>query len=81
MATQADMILQFAHYLENEYQKQGISDVQITAETYVTLNGRRSRLMVDPQVDLTKINRGFAHKDWITSLPEKQKHWFGNKSQ
>ena len=65
MATQPDMILQFAHYLEKHYQDLGMEDVKITAECYVTLNGRRSRLFIDPQVDLTKVREGFTHKNWV----------------
>ncbi len=78
MATQPDMILQFAHYLEEEYQKEGIEDVKITAETYVTLNGRRSQLMIDPKVDLTEQERGFAHKSWILPFNDNQQNWLGN---
>jgi hypothetical protein len=76
MATQPDMILQFAHHLEEEYRKQGIQDVKITAETYVTLNGRRSQLMIDPNVDLTEQKRGFAHKNWIRPFNPNQQNWF-----
>ncbi len=65
MATQPDMILQFAHFLEGEYQKKGMEDVEITADSYVSLNGRRSRRFIDPSVDLTQVRQGFAHKDWI----------------
>ena len=65
MATQPDMILQFAHHLEEEYQKQGINDVEVRAEVYATLNGRRSRLLVDSDQDLTKVKPGLGHKDWI----------------
>ncbi len=78
MATQPDMILQFAHYLEDQYQQQGIEDVEITAESRVTLNGRRSRLMVDPDVDLTEIKRGFTHKDWILPYTGTEKSWFSS---
>lgn len=76
MATQPDMILQFAHYLEDHYQKQGIEDVKITAESHVTLNGRRSQLLVDPDVDLTKIERGFSHKDWVRPFDKTKKSWY-----
>lgn len=76
MSTQPDMLLQFAHYLEDQYQKQGMNDVKITAETHVTLNGRRGQPMIDPNVDLTEIKRGLAHKDWILSYNENQKSWF-----
>jgi hypothetical protein len=78
MSTQPDMILQFAHYLENQYREQGIEEVEIRAKSYVTLNGRRSRLMVNPDTDLTEIKRGLAHKDWILPYNRKEKSWFSN---
>ncbi|NGP89259.1 HTTM domain-containing protein [Fodinibius halophilus] len=78
MATQPDMILQFAHHLEKKYKQKGMDDVEIRAESFVTLNGRRSTLLVDPDVDLTEIERGFTHKDWITPYNENQTNWFTN---
>lgn len=65
MSTQPDMILQYAHFLEQEYMKKGIGDPEIRAEAYVTLNGKGSRLLIDPTVDLTLENDGFHHKKWI----------------
>ncbi|MCC7465610.1 MAG: HTTM domain-containing protein [Saprospiraceae bacterium] len=66
MAMQPDMILQFAHFLKQHYEKQGVADPTVRAEVYVTLNGRPSQLLIDPQVDLTKIRDGWSHKTWIT---------------
>lgn len=67
MSTQPDMILQYAQFLEQEYMKQGIADPEVRAEAYVTLNGKGSRLFIDPEVDLTKEKDGFHHKNWILS--------------
>lgn len=71
MATQPDMLLQFAHHLKEEYEEQGIHNVQITADAFVTLNGERSRRFIDPAVDLTQIKRGYATKNWILPFEEK----------
>ncbi|MEQ8625392.1 MAG: HTTM domain-containing protein [Vicingaceae bacterium] len=71
MSTQPDMILQFAHFLENHYQKQGIKNPIITAEIYVSLNGSPSQLFIDPSIDLTEIDDSFAHKEWILKLDPK----------
>ncbi len=68
MATQPDMILQFAHYLQQHYRDQGLNDLQITVASYVTLNGKRSRLLIDPATDLTSIRDGFSHKDWVLPM-------------
>ncbi|GAA4446010.1 HTTM domain-containing protein [Nibrella saemangeumensis] len=65
MAMQPDLILQFAHYLADYYQKQGVHDPQVRAEVYVTLNARPSRLLIDPTVDLTKVQDGWKPKEWI----------------
>ncbi|GAA4836191.1 HTTM domain-containing protein [Algivirga pacifica] len=70
MATQPDMILQFAHYIEEHYKAKGIKDPIVMAEAYVTLNGRASQLMIDPNRDLTKEEDSFAHKDWILPFKE-----------
>lgn len=65
MSTQPDMIVQFAHFLKKEYQDKGFIDPVITTESYVSLNGRRSRLFIDPDQNLAAIQPSFAHKEWI----------------
>lgn len=70
LATQPDLILQFAHHLEEVYREKGLENPVVRAEAYVTLNGRRSRLLVDPETDLTKLKDGFGHKDWILAYDD-----------
>jgi hypothetical protein len=75
MATQPDMILQFAHHLRDTYkdtiimENNGaqirISDPKITAEIYVSLFNKGSRLFINSDVNLSKIKRGFHAKDWV----------------
>jgi len=65
MQTQPDMILQYAHYLHDVYQKQGVNDPIVTVESYVTLNGSGSRLYIDSTVDLSKQEDNFSSKKWI----------------
>jgi hypothetical protein len=65
MATQPDMILQYAHFLAAEYKKRGIKDPIVTADSYVTLNGSGSRLYIDSTVNLATQQEGFGHKEWI----------------
>ncbi|MFN8393860.1 MAG: HTTM domain-containing protein [Bacteroidia bacterium] len=72
MSTQPDLILQFAHFLEKEYQRQGIPDPEVYADVRATLNGSGSRPFIDPSIDLTTRREGFAPKDWI--LPFSQEH-------
>lgn len=65
MAMQPDMILQFAHFLGNYYEKQGITKPAVRAEVYVTLNGRPSQILINLNKDLMKENDTFAAKKWI----------------
>ena len=65
MATQPDMILQYAHIIKDEVKSRGIKNPVINAEVYVTLNGSRSKLFIDPEVDLTTLQDDFKPKDWI----------------
>lgn len=65
MSFQPDMILEFAHYLAQQMQAQGLAEVEIRAEAYVSLNGRPSRLLLDPTVDLTTQRNSLAPKSWI----------------
>lgn len=65
MSFQPDMILQYARHLKNEYQKMGVNNPKVTAEIYVTLNGRPSQLYVDSTVDLSTLEDSFEHKSWI----------------
>lgn len=73
MSTQPDMILEFAHELEREYQAKGIVDPSIRAEVWVALNGEGSKLLIDPNIDLTLIQDSFEQKDWI--LPRTNQNW------
>jgi hypothetical protein len=70
MATQPDMIVQFAHYLKEKYEQKGMKDPQVRVESYVTLNGSGSRLFLDSTRDLTKENESFSSKDWILPFIE-----------
>lgn len=65
MATQPDMILQYAHHLADVYEQKGIRRPIVTADCYVTLNGSGSRLFIDNRVDLAREQEGFAPKRWI----------------
>jgi uncharacterized membrane protein YphA (DoxX/SURF4 family) len=65
MAMQPDMLLQFAHFLAKHYAKKGVFQPQVRVEAYVTLNGQPSKLLINPTVDLTKIEDSFAEKHWI----------------
>lgn len=65
MAMQPDMILQFAHFLGQEYEKRGVYKPEVRAEVYVTLNARPSQLLIDPNRDLMKEHDLLTPKNWI----------------
>ena len=69
MTSRPQMIVQFAHYLEDRWQDDGYEDVQVRALVVASLNGREYQPLIDPQVDLTKISYPWiGPADWITEL-------------
>lgn len=71
MSTQPDMILQFAHFLANEYEtKKGFKNAEVYADSYAALNGHPSQAFIDNTIDLAKQPINFAPKKWI--LPFKK---------
>jgi len=65
MSTQPDMILQFAHFLGEEYSKLGMKNIGVYCDSYVTLNARGSQLFIDPKVDLLSVDDSWQNKWWV----------------
>lgn len=74
MATQPDMILQYAailhDYWKGRKQHYGdsvfyINDPDIYAEVFVSLNGRPSQLFVSKKQELSQLNYDLRHRNWI----------------
>lgn len=74
MSTQPDMILQYAHYLQEVYSDTTIEigskklifeNPEVHAEIYVTLNGRSSQLFVDKRHNLAAIKNDLKHRNWL----------------
>lgn len=65
MSTQSDMILQYAHFLKDNYLKRGLQNPQVYADVYITLNGRQNAPFINSKVDLAKEKDSFKHKPWI----------------
>jgi vitamin K-dependent gamma-carboxylase len=69
MASRPEMILQFAHYLEERAREDGHQDVEVRANIVSSLNGRPPQRLVDPTVDLTRVRRPWiGHALWILPL-------------
>lgn len=71
MANQPDLILQMAHHIADDYEGRGLRQVEVRAETHIALNGRRSAVLIDPQVDLAAQSEGWSSKPWITPAPDR----------
>ncbi|WP_066219374.1 HTTM domain-containing protein [Formosa haliotis] len=65
MSFQPDFILEYAHFLHEYYQKQGMTDPEVKVNCHVALNGRLSQKYIDPNVNLAKQYESFKHKTWI----------------
>jgi len=69
MLKRPHMIVQFVHYLADRLRSAGYKEVEIRARITVSLNGRAHQLLIDPNVDLTKIPYPWwGHAPWILPL-------------
>lgn len=66
--TRPDMILQLCHHVAEDMRAHGHSHVEVRALVWVSLNGRKPQLLVDPEVDLAAEPRTLGNATWITSL-------------
>lgn len=69
MAGQPDLVLQLAHHIRDEYRARGYEDVEVRAEALVSLNGRPARHMIDPTVDLARVEDDLGVAEWILPGP------------
>ncbi|MDC3960563.1 HTTM domain-containing protein [Polyangium jinanense] len=69
MAQSPDMILELAHHVADDYTRRG-KHVAVYADAWVTMNGRPSRRIIDPSVDLTTVQDSLLPKPWILPLDD-----------
>lgn len=69
MSGQPDLILQLAHHIGQAFRARGYPNVTVRADALVALNGRAPARMIDPSVDLLKVEDGLAKARWITPAP------------
>lgn len=67
------MILQYAHMLNDFYARKGFVCPRVYVDSYVALNGRLGRPLVDPDVDLGVQTDSFRSKSWIIPLNDEIK--------
>lgn len=65
MSTQPDILLQYAHVLRDHYATQGFRSPEVYVDSYVTLNGRLGKPLVNSLTDLSKEKESFRPKTWI----------------
>lgn len=71
MCIQPDFILQYAKIIAEDYKKKHqILRPKVTADIFVALNRRTSSRLIDPNINLLKIEDSFQQKDWILPLKE-----------
>jgi hypothetical protein len=69
MSGQPDLILQLAHRIADDLEAEGRQAVEVRVDALVSLNGRRAALMINPDVDLTRVDDGVSRARWIASSP------------
>lgn len=65
------LLLQFAHHLDNLVKINAGFDPIISAKYEVSINGRKFRDLVDPNLDLSKIPKFHPNFLWVKSFEEK----------
>lgn len=79
MATQPDMILQYAHFLQKKFRdsiliinrkKYTIKQPTVHADIFVSLNGRPAQPFVRKEIDLTQLPYDLYHRTWLEKFTE-----------
>ncbi len=68
-----DMILRSSHLLADECRVDGYDDVEVRAQSMISLNAREPQPIVDPTVNLAAEELTVANASWITSLEEQER--------
>lgn len=70
MSINPDMIHQLAFIIADDFRGRGIQNVSIYADAFVAFNGRSNARIIDPNVDLTSVERSVFAKHWISLAPD-----------
>ena len=68
MAARPDMILQFSHFLVEQFSQAEADSVDVRAVAYASLNGREYQHLIDPNVDLSRQSQRLRSASWIVPL-------------
>lgn len=69
MAGQPDLILQLAHHVRDVHHARGERGVEVRVDARASLNGRRSAVLIDPDVDLARVDDSVMPARWIAPEP------------
>ena len=69
MAQSPDMILEFAQYIAEDERKHG-REVEVRADAFVTLNGRPSKRIINPDTNLAVEKDSLLPRPWILPLDD-----------
>lgn len=69
MSSQPDLILQLSHHIARDFERRGFGEVEVRVESHVGLNGRRSAALIDPNVDLSRVDDGLSRAAFISPAP------------
>jgi vitamin K-dependent gamma-carboxylase len=70
LGTFPGMMLQYVHHHRDKLRTEGIDPV-IKVDWQCSLNGRPEAPLIDPDVDLAKVEPGWGRSDWILPYPER----------
>ena len=70
VATRPEMAMEFARYIADEIVTTGSESVEVRVWSLVSLNGRKPRLLLDPEVNLAEERITIAPYRWILPLDE-----------
>ncbi len=69
--TRPDLIWLYAQHIAEQKAAEGFPDVQVFADSKAGLNGRPYQRYIDPDVDLTTVDRCvWTHADWILPMED-----------
>ncbi len=70
MGWRPDMVLQFARFLASQMPRYGPEPLRVEARMFVSINGRRPRLFIDPNLNLAAEPRTLGRPRWLLQIRE-----------
>lgn len=75
IAERVNLSIQYAKYLEKQWQEKGYDDVIVTVETNVSLNGRPPQPILPKDLDLTEVKWDIWPADFLLPNCQTIPHW------